>query len=67
MLQNERSALLYSILFLYGYNYSIDDLKKFRKLNSVTPGHPEKNIKKGILVTTGPLGQGISNGVGISK
>ena len=60
------SALLYSILFLYGYNYSIDDLKTFRKLNSVTPGHPEKNTQLGIEVTTGPLGQGISNGVGMA-
>jgi transketolase len=60
------SALLYSMLFLYGYNYSINDLINFRKLNSITPGHPEKNIKLGVEVTTGPLGQGISNGVGMA-
>ena len=59
-------ALLYSILHLYGYNYSINDLKKFRSIDSKTPGHPEKNLDLGIEVTTGPLGQGISNGVGMA-
>lgn len=59
-------ALLYSILHLFGYNLSLDDLKKFRKLGSITPGHPEKDITPGIEVTTGPLGQGIANGVGMA-
>lgn len=59
-------ALLYSILHMYKYNISIDDLKKFRQLGSITPGHPEKNITPGIEVTTGPLGQGFANGVGVA-
>ena len=59
-------ALLYSILHLFGYNLSLNDLKKFRKLGSITPGHPEKDITPGIEVTTGPLGQGIANGVGMA-
>ena len=59
-------ALLYSILHIFGYNISIEDLKNFRKVGSNTPGHPEKNLDIGIEVTTGPLGQGISNGVGMA-
>ena len=59
-------SLLYSILHLLGYKISIDDLKNFRKLGSITPGHPEKNITDGIEVTTGPLGQGFANGVGMA-
>lgn len=59
-------ALLYSILYLLGFNYTIDDLKNFRKLNSKTPGHPEYMPSLGIETTTGPLGQGISNGVGMA-
>jgi transketolase len=59
-------ALLYSMLHLLEFNYSIDDLKHFRKINSRTPGHPEYNPKLGIEITTGPLGQGISNGVGMA-
>lgn len=59
-------ALLYSMLYLLGYNYSIDDLQKFRQLHSKTPGHPEYNKNLGIEISTGPLGQGIANGVGMA-
>lgn len=59
-------ALLYSMLFLLKYDYSLDDLKKFRQLHSITPGHPEFNAKLGIEISTGPLGQGIANGVGMA-
>ena len=59
-------ALLYSILHLCGYNISLEDLKKFRQLGSITPGHPERNHTPGVEVTTGPLGQGFSNGVGMA-
>ena len=51
-------ALLYTMLHLAGYDYTIDDLKQFRQLKSKTPGHPEKNTSLGIEVTTGPVGQG---------
>ena len=57
-------AILYVLLFLLGYDYTLDDLKKFRQLHSKTPGHPEYNPKLGIDASTGPLGQGIANGVG---
>ncbi|MDO5569198.1 MAG: transketolase [bacterium] len=60
------SAMLYATLFLMGYNYSIDDLKKFRQLKSITPGHPELNPKLGIETTTGPLGQGLGTAVGMA-
>ena len=59
-------ALLYSCLYLSGYEVSLDDLKNFRKIGSITPGHPEKNITPGVECTTGPLGQGLANGVGMS-
>ena len=60
------SMLLYSLLHLSGYPISIDDIKGFRKLGSKTPGHPEYDIEIGIETTTGPLGQGVSNGVGMA-
>lgn len=60
------SALLYALLYLCGYDISIEDLKRFRQLNSITPGHPEYHPEIGIEMTTGPLGQGISTAVGIA-
>lgn len=60
------SAMLYSILHLCGYDYSMDDLRQFRQLNSITPGHPDRNPSRGVEVTTGPLGQGIANAVGMA-
>ncbi|KAI8891475.1 transketolase [Backusella circina FSU 941] len=59
-------ALQYIMLHLLGYNLSMDDLKHFRQLGSKTPGHPERIDTEGIEVTTGPLGQGISNAVGLA-
>jgi len=60
------SMLPYSVLHLTGYDLSIDDLKAFRQLHSKTPGHPEYGYAPGIETTTGPLGQGITNGVGMA-
>jgi len=60
------SMLPYSILHLSGYDVSIDDLKNFRQLYSKTPGHPERGYAPGIETTTGPLGQGITNAVGMA-
>jgi transketolase len=59
------SILLYSMLHLTGYGLTLDDLKAFRQWHSKTPGHPERNHTKGVEVTTGPLGQGVGNGVGM--
>ena len=60
------SALLYSLLHLSGYNVTLNDLKNFRQLNSLTPGHPEVNHTDGVEATTGPLGQGIAMAVGMA-
>lgn len=60
------SMLIYSLLHLSGYDLSMDDLKQFRQLHSKTPGHPERGYTPGVETTTGPLGQGIANGVGMA-
>jgi len=60
------SMLLYSLLHFNGYNISIEDIKNFRQLGSITAGHPEKDNKLGIDITTGPLGQGFATGVGLA-
>ena len=60
------SPLLYSLLHLSGYNIPMEQIKQFRQWGSTTPGHPERSIQHGIEVTTGPLGQGFGNGVGMA-
>ncbi|OGR67246.1 MAG: transketolase [Elusimicrobia bacterium GWC2_61_19] len=60
------SSMLYSMLHLYGYGLEMDQLKKFRQLDSLTPGHPEYRHTKGVETTTGPLGQGFANAVGLA-
>jgi len=60
------SSLLYSMLHLYGFGLELEDLKKFRQLDSLTPGHPEYGHTRGVETTTGPLGQGFANAVGMA-
>lgn len=60
------SMLLYSMLYLTGYGVTLEDLKQFRQWSSITPGHPEAGMTPGVETTTGPLGQGFANGVGMA-
>ena len=67
VLSNGHACMLqYSYLYLTGYDLTLDDIKQFRQLHSKTPGHPEYGLTPGIEVTTGPLGQGFANGIGLA-
>jgi transketolase len=60
------SMLLYSLLHLTGYDLPLEQIKQFREWGSITPGHPESGLTPGVETTTGPLGQGFGNGVGLA-
>ena len=60
------SMLLYSLLYLTGYGVELEDLKQFRQWGSITPGHPEYGLTPGVEATTGPLGQGLANAIGMA-
>ena len=67
MLSNGHGSMLqYALLHLSGYDLPIDELQRFRQLGSRTPGHPEVGVTPGVETTTGPLGQGLANGVGMA-